>query len=104
MRCHPAFAAYAIPPTGTLGRYRLDLLGPDHVDEDYAVVMESAGRLAGAMGGTWPAGLTLEANRVDLCWHAKEFAIGRSFAWIVRDGAGRYVGCLYVYPSFDPIP
>ena len=52
------------------------------------------------MGGDWPDGLTLEENRIDLCWHLREFQNNRSFAWIVRDAAGAYLGCAYVFPDF----
>ena len=48
---------------------------------------------------SWPEGLTRESNLIDLAWHQKEFEARRSFAWIIEDGAGDYLGCAYVYPS-----
>ncbi|MEM7745998.1 MAG: GNAT family N-acetyltransferase [Pseudomonadota bacterium] len=100
MRCHPAFQGVDIPKSALLGPYRLEVLGPEAVEEDYAAVMESKDRLRGLMGGDWPAGLTLEENGIDLAWHLKEFLMKRSFAWIVRDEAASYIGCLYVFPRF----
>ena len=106
-RTHPAFEGRTIPAEATLGAYRLTLLGVDVVEEDYAVVMESAAELEGFFGDRWPRGLTLEENRIDLAWHQREFDQGRSFAWVVRDPArgappGRYLGCAYVFPGWAP--
>jgi hypothetical protein len=104
-RRHPAFGGRTIPADAALGPCRLTLLGVDVVEEDYAVVMESAAELEGFFGDAWPRGLTLEENRIDLAWHQREFEHGRSFAWVVRDPArglapGRYIGCAYVFPPF----
>lgn len=84
----------------TLGPYRLQVLGPECVYEDYAAVTESQDRLKGLMGGTWPEGLTLDDNHIDLCWHLREFEHNRSFAWIIRNIAQAYLGCVYVFPDF----
>lgn len=100
MRYHPLLEGFDAPRAVVLGPYHLSVLGPDSVEEDYAAVMESQERLFGLMGGTWPDGLTLDENRVDLCWHVKEFAMKRSFAWIVRNSDGAYLGCAYVFPDF----
>ncbi|MEM7210684.1 MAG: hypothetical protein AAF479_02145 [Pseudomonadota bacterium] len=100
MRFHPLLQSFKIPKDEVLGPYRLGVLGPDDVHEDYEAVIESTDRLKGFMGGTWPEGLTLEDNRTDLCWHLREFDTQRSFAWIVRDSDGSYLGCAYVFPDF----
>ena len=47
----------------------------------------------------WPEGLTREKNLIDLAWHQREFEAHRSFAWVVENTAGDYLGCLYIYPS-----
>ncbi|MEM6622322.1 MAG: hypothetical protein AAF674_08855 [Pseudomonadota bacterium] len=99
-RCHPAFAATQAPHHAAMGAYRLEILAPAVVEEDYQVVMDSAPRLRGFMGGDWPAGLSLADNRDDLAWHVKEFQANRSFAWVVRQEDGRYQGCLYIFPRF----
>lgn len=101
MRCHPLLTGFAAPRTAVVGPYHLHILGPDHVEEDFAAVIESADRLTGFMGGTWPQGLSLEGNRIDLCWHFKEFQMNRSFAWIIRNSASSYLGCAYVFPDFQ---
>ncbi|MEM9139957.1 MAG: hypothetical protein AAGB15_08990 [Pseudomonadota bacterium] len=100
MRCHPLLQDFEAPRSPTLGPYHLEVLAPKAVQEDYAAVIESTDRLTGFMGGTWPRGLTLEANGIDLCWHAKEFDLNRSFAWIVRNAEGIYQGCAYIFPDF----
>jgi len=69
-------------------------------EADFEAVTTSAERLRGAMNpdSSWPDGLTLHENRVDLGWHAREFTLGHSYAWTVVEGA-RVVGCCYLYPS-----
>lgn len=100
MRPHPEFADRAIPETQWLGSFMLKRLGVADVDRDYQAVMESAADIAAAFPDlTWPQGLTLDANLIDLAWHQREFEARRSFAWIIEDGAGGYLGCAYVYPS-----
>jgi hypothetical protein len=72
---------------------------------DFAAVMESEARLIGFMDprSTWPQGLTLEENLVDLGWHEREFTLRHSFAYTVMNGAeDRCLGCCYVYPSDRP--
>jgi hypothetical protein len=75
------------------------------VVRDYDAVMSSAAELKGRManGSTWPEGLTLEENLIDLGWHQREFTIRHSFAYTVvaHDGA-RCLGCCYIYPPPDP--
>ena len=100
LRCHPAFAAFDAPERPRLGDYQFEVLAPDAVHEDYDAVIESVDRLRGFMGGTWPEGLTLDDNWIDLAWHEREFQALRSFAWIVRDLSGGYLGCAYVFPLF----
>jgi len=71
-------------------------------EQDYAAVMASAERLRGAMDpdDSWPDGLDLHENRVDLGWHEREFTSGHSYAWTLRDSTDtRTAGCAYLYPS-----
>ena len=45
-------------------------------------------------GDTWPDGLTLEVNLIDLAWHQREFTIGHSFAYtVMNDDESRCLGC-----------
>jgi RimJ/RimL family protein N-acetyltransferase len=98
MQPHPDFAAIDLPRECNLGGFRLTPLSPDQVEEDYAAVMSSADVLRGFFGD-WPEGLTLEDDLVDLAWHEREFTTRRSFAWIIRDGDGHYLGCAYIFPA-----
>lgn len=99
MKPHPDFAERAPPPEAQLDAFRLTPLSPDAVDEDLAAVLGSERVLKGIFGGTWPEGLTRAANLIDLAWHAREFVARRSFAWILRDADGQYLGCAYLYPD-----
>ncbi|MEH6648072.1 hypothetical protein, partial [Sulfitobacter sp.] len=69
--------------------------GPLH----FEAVIRSESVLKGLFGDAWPEGLTLEENLTDLHWHHREFTSKRSFAWIIRDASGTYLGCAYLYPS-----
>lgn len=98
MAPHPDFAALDLPRDFALGAYRLTPLTHAQVEEDYAAVMATA-PLFGDFFGEWPEGLTLEENLIDLAWHDREFTTRRSFSWILRDGAGTYLGCFYIAPQ-----
>lgn len=99
MRRHPDFADAPLPRSARLPGFDLTPLTPAQVDEDFAAVVGSAHILKDVFGGTWPEGLTLQDNLYDLAWHDREFALDRSFAWIVRDHEGLYLGCAYLYPE-----
>ncbi|MGR3515239.1 MAG: hypothetical protein ACU0GG_20945 [Paracoccaceae bacterium] len=98
MEPHPDFASVDWPRRFELGAHRLTPLAPNHVDEDYAAVMATAPLLEGVFG-TWPDGLTRDANLIDLAWHDREFTARRSFSWIVRDADETYIGCFYLFPA-----
>ena len=50
-------------------------------------------------GGTWPTEpVSEDYDFVDLVWHELEFREGSSFSYVVRDAAGAYLGCCYLYP------
>ena len=95
---HPDFADIALPRETALETYRLTPLTSAQTDEDFDVVTSSA-HVLGDVFGDWPAGLTLDENRIDLAWHDREFTTRRSFSWILRDAVGLYLGCLYVFPE-----
>lgn len=72
---------------------------------DYDAVMSSVADLRAMMpdGSTWPEGLSLEDNLVDLGWHQREFRLRHSFAYTVVSPDGqKCLGCCYIYPSSDP--
>jgi hypothetical protein len=99
MRPHPDLADRRPPREAALGPVRLTPLDPAAAEEDFAAVTGSARVLTGLFGGDWPQGLTLEDDRIDLAWHEREFTLGRSLSWILRDAAGTYLGCAYVFPE-----
>ena len=47
----------------------------------------------------WPVGLTEDEDALDLAWHEREFSARRSFAWVIRDEGGAYLGCAYLFPE-----
>jgi hypothetical protein len=72
---------------------------------DYDAVMSSVAELKAMMpdGSSWPEGLTLEENLIDLGWHQREFRMRHSFAYTVVSPDGkRCLGCCYIYPPSDP--
>lgn len=99
MKPHPDFAASIPPRRVDLGVCRLEPLAPGKAAEDFANVTASVRVLRGLFGTDWPLGLTLAENTIDLAWHEREFTLGRSFSWILRDDTGRYLGCAYVFPD-----
>jgi hypothetical protein len=98
-------AGFTVPERLETADFVLRPLTVHDVVRDFDAVMSSAAELKGRMadGSTWPDGLTLEENLVDLGWHQREFTIRHSFAYTVvsPDGA-RCLGCCYIYPSADP--
>ena len=92
----------SVPETLAGNGFLLRPLRLADAEADFEAVTASAERLRGWMnpGSTWPDGLTLYENRVDLGWHEREFTEGHSFAWTITtpDGA-RVIGCAYLYPS-----
>ena len=68
-------------------------------EQDFDAVMAAAPRLRGAMepGDSWPDGITLEENLIDLGWHQREFTRGHSFAYtVMNDAESRCLGCGYI--------
>lgn len=98
MQPHPDFADIKLDREVVLGAYRLSPLTANDTEEDFEAVMSSA-HVLGDVFGDWPAGLTLDENRIDLAWHDREFTTRRSFSWVLRDAAGVYLGCFYVFPD-----
>ena len=81
--------------------FTLRTLTVDDVVKDYDAVITSVAHLQAIWpGGTWPQGLTLRQNLVDLGWHEKEFHLRQSFAYtVVSPSEDRVLGCVYINPS-----
>jgi len=82
--------------------FRIRMLTINDVIKDYDAVMSSVDHLQGVFGPgiTWPIGLTLEEDLIDLGWHQKEFQRRTSFAYtVVSLDEERIIGCLYINPT-----
>ncbi|MFT7533199.1 MAG: hypothetical protein ACI9FD_004234 [Gammaproteobacteria bacterium] len=85
-------------------RFVLRMLTIHDVIRDYDAVMSSADHLKSTYSNvnnrSWPDGLTLENNLIDLGWHQREFTIRRSFAYkVVSPDESAYLGCIYINPT-----
>ncbi len=96
---HPDFEKLEVPRTLGLGDYHLKMLTAADLEEDFDAVTRSKSVLRGLFGPDWPEGLSLNDNLTDLHWHHREFVARRSFAWVVRDSGGTYLGCAYLFPA-----
>lgn len=96
---------FAVPARFDGAGFHLRMLSVHDVIKDFAAVVDAAPRLKGAMepGATWPDGLTIEENLIDLAWHEREFTIGHSFAYTVMNSdESRCLGCCYINPPDRP--
>ncbi len=77
------------------------MLTVNDVVKDYDAVMTSAEHLKTIWpDSTWPEGLTLEQDLIDLGWHQKEFQRRRSFAYtVVTPSESQVTGCVYINPT-----
>ncbi len=67
--------------------------------DDLEAVNSSLEIIRQTRGGSWPEEeLNSEFNLLDLAWHEREFRDHDSFAYVVYDTSGQYVGCFYLYP------
>ena len=94
---------FEVPRELITERFRLEPLGPQHNEADYAAwtsSMEHIRATPGLDGWGWPRELTLEQNRDDLRRHADDFAKRKGFTYTVLEpGTGDVIGCVYIYPS-----
>ena len=92
---------FAVPEKLETKELRLRMLTINDVVKDFDAVMSSVDHCKTIWpGGTWPDGLTLEQNLIDLGWHQKEFQTRRSFAYTVENPSGCTVlGCVYIVPA-----
>jgi hypothetical protein len=75
------------------------VLGREDLDDDVRAINASLELIRRTRGGSWPdEPVTPEFNFVDLVWHECEFREGYSFSYVLRDSAGGYLGCAYLYP------
>ncbi len=95
-------ADFAVPDGLTAGDFRLEPLGPQHNDADYAAWTSSIGHIRatpGFAGRSWPQQMSLAENLRDLQRHAEDFTARRGFTYTVLGAAnGEVIGCVYIYP------
>ena len=93
-------ATFDVPGALETADFRLRMLTVNDVVKDFDAVMSSAGELRNLWPhSTWPEGLTLEQNLIDLGWHQKEFQRRSSFTYtVVQLDESRVIGCVYIYP------
>jgi hypothetical protein len=94
---------FDVPTVLETDRIRLRMLTVDDVVKDFDAVVSSTDHLQATFsnGSSWPTGLTLEQNLIDLGWHQKEFQRKTSFAFtVVSLDEERVLGCVYISP-FD---
>jgi len=95
------------PPTAFQhGSFRLEPLGPEHNERDYAAWMSSIEHIRSSPGfpdGNWPHEMSLDENRADLERHARDFVERKGFTFTVLDPDDDVIGCVYIYPTKDGV-
>ena len=95
-------ADFEVPSGLTAEQFRLEPLGPQHNDSDYAAWTASFSHIQatpGFAGRGWPHEMTLAENLGDLERHAQDFADRRGFTYtVLSPGTGNVIGCVYIYP------
>jgi hypothetical protein len=94
------------PPSGLEAEsFRLEPLGPEHNERDYAAWSSSIEHILASPGycpdSRWPRLLSLDENLADLERHARDFAERMGFTYTVLALDDGVVGCVYLYPAGD---
>lgn len=99
-------ADFVAPTPIATAEFRLELLGPEHNESDYAAWSSSIDFIRGLPGwatSSWPQPMTIEDNMRDLESHLARSQSGTDFAYTVllpeRD---EVIGCVYLYPTRPP--
>ena len=108
MSANPSFvpADFEPPTEFTVGSFRLEPLGPQHNERDYAAWMSSIDHIRHSPGfpdGSWPHEMSPEENLADLERHAGHFVERKGFTYTVLDPTDDVVGCVYIYPAKDGV-
>jgi hypothetical protein len=96
-------ADFAVPAELISPPFRLEPLGPQHNDADYAAWMSSIEHIRGTpgfIGRDWPdPEMSPEDNLADLHGHADDFARRAGFTYtVIEISSGEIIGCVYIYP------
>jgi hypothetical protein len=97
-------ADFEVPHELVSGTFRLEPLGPQHNEPDFAAWTSSADHIhstPGWVGHDWPdLSMTLQDNMGDLVRHARDFEQRQGFTYTVEElGTGETIGCVYIYPT-----
>ena len=97
---------FAVPAELISPPFRLEPLGPQHNDADYAAWMSSIEHIRGTpgfIGRDWPdPEMSPEDNLADLHGHADDFARRAGFTYtVIEISSGEIIGCVYIYPGAD---
>ena len=94
---------FVVPSSLETPLFRLEPLGPQHNEADYAAWTSSIEHIRSTPGypdGNWPDGRSIEDNLRDLRGHADDFEHRRGFTYAVLDPAtADVIGCVYIYPE-----
>jgi hypothetical protein len=94
---------FVVPSSLETRLFRLEPLGPQHNEADYAAWTSSIEHIRSTPGypdGKWPDDRTFEDNLRDLQRHADDFDHRRGFTYTVLDPAtADVIGCVYIYPD-----
>ena len=100
-------ADFAVPDGLVTPLFRLEPLGPEHNERDYAAWTSSIEHIHSSPGfesSRWPHEMTLEENLRDLEGHARDFAERTGFTYSVLEPDGDdVIGCVYVYPDREGV-
>jgi hypothetical protein len=98
-------ADFDVPLRLDTPEFRLEPLGPQHNEADYAAwssSMEHIRSTPGWEGSSWPREMSLDDNRGDLEGHAADFGNRIGFTFTVLDPSDAdVIGCVYIYPVRD---
>ena len=94
---------FDVPQELVTSEFRLEPLGPQHNEGDYAAWTSSMEHIAATPGFAdwdWPHPMPPEQNLADLRRHAEDFAHRTGFTYtVLASDDGSVVGCVYIYPS-----
>ena len=96
-------SGFVVPLALETEHFRLEPLGPQHNDSDYAAWSSSLEHIRATPGwetSSWPDDRSLADNLRDLQGHANDFERRAGFTYTVLDVAtGDVIGCVYIYPD-----
>jgi hypothetical protein len=94
---------FVAPTSLVTPQFRLEPLGPQHNNPDYAAWTSSIEHIRQTPDypdGRWPDDRSIDDNLRDLRRHADDFENRRGFTYTVLDPVtSDVIGCVYIYPA-----